>query len=170
MNQPPPIPGSVQPKTSALAIVSLVLGILATMLCFVGPVFGIPAIICGHVAANRINRSGGALAGKGLAIAGFVTGYANLGFLVLMLPIIIPNFMKGRHIGQQNTCIGNLQLIDSLKQQSAIQHPENPLTKENLLRLNTNSVWPVCPAGGTYEIGTANELPTCTIPGHTLTP
>jgi hypothetical protein len=44
---------------------------------------GIPAIICGHVALSRIKRSGGALKGKELAIAGLVVGYITTGLLAV---------------------------------------------------------------------------------------
>ena len=42
--------------------------------------FAIPAVICGHVALGRIKRSGGTLAGEGLAQAGLITGYVTLAF------------------------------------------------------------------------------------------
>lgn len=68
------------PKTSALAIWSLVLGILA-FLCF--SIFSaIPAVICGHKALSRIKSSGGAITGQGLAIGGLVTGYCNIALSV----------------------------------------------------------------------------------------
>ena len=173
MNQPPPVPGSVQPKTSALAIVSLVLGILSMILCFVGPVFGIPAIICGHMAASRINRSGGSLSGKGLAIAGFVTGYANIAIMVLLLPIAIPNFVRARHVAQMNSCKNNLRVIVSAKQQWALEKGKDaaaaPTEADIKPYLGRDQVMPVCPAGGTYHLGAVNESPTCTIPDHVLT-
>jgi hypothetical protein len=44
---------------------------------------GIAAVICGHIGLNEINRAGGRLGGKGLAIAGLVLGYIEIGFMVL---------------------------------------------------------------------------------------
>lgn len=174
MNQPPPVPGSVKPKTNALAIVSLVLGCLALLLCFIGPVFGIPAIICGHVAAGRINRSGGSLTGKGLAIAGFVTGYVNIAMMVLLVPIAIPNFVKARQTAQMNGCINNLRLIDSAKQQWALEKEKDatatPTADDLTPFLGREKLMPTCPAGGTYDIKSMSESPTCTIPDHALTP
>src|SRR4051794_3201960 len=98
-SNPPPLG---QEKTSVLAIVSLVLGILAIVLLCVGPVFAIPAVICGHMAYGKIKRSGGALAGKGLAIGGLACGYISLAVLMLLLPIAIPNFIKARNVADSN--------------------------------------------------------------------
>jgi hypothetical protein len=65
---PPPLENVSQPKTSALAIWSLVLGILS-LVCFT--IFAaIPGVICGHKALGKIKRSNGTLTGQGLAIAG----------------------------------------------------------------------------------------------------
>ena len=62
-----------------MSIVSLVSGILAWLLC---PFHrrGL-AVIFGHVARDQIKQSGEA--GGGMAIAGLVLGYANLGMSVL---------------------------------------------------------------------------------------
>ena len=66
-------------RTNSLSIASLVSGILAWLLCpFIG---GALAVIFGHVARNQIKQSGEA--GGGMAIAGIVLGYANLGATVL---------------------------------------------------------------------------------------
>jgi hypothetical protein len=67
------------PRTSGLAVASLVLGILG--LCGIGSLL---ATIFGAVAINQISRSNGTLAGKGMAIAGLVLGIVGLSALVLM--------------------------------------------------------------------------------------
>ena len=77
---PPPL---LQPQTSALAITSLVLGIMSF---FTIGLTGLPAVICGHLAASRIKRSGGRLTGQGMAVAGLVTGY--IGFLLIFLGVL----------------------------------------------------------------------------------
>jgi hypothetical protein len=66
-------------RTNSMSIASLVSGILAWLLCpFLAAVL---AVIFGHVARNQIKQSGEA--GGGMAIAGLVLGYANLGVSVL---------------------------------------------------------------------------------------
>lgn len=151
---------------------SLVLGILAVVLTFVciGPLLAIPAIICGHIAFSRINRSGGLVTGKGMAIAGFVTGYVSLAFLVLLLPIALPNFIRARNTAQKNACINNLRILDGAKQQWALEKAktdEDTPTKEELLPYLHNK-FPVCPAGGVYTIRSVAERPTCSIEGHEI--
>jgi len=173
-NFPPPLPGNPpQPKTSGLAILSLVLGILSVALGIVciGFIFTIPAIICGHIALSKIERSGGALEGRGLAIAGFVTGYASLALILLMVPIAIPNFVKARETSMMNACINNLRQIDAAKNEWALEHGKKPgdvPTAQDLTPYFKNGAFPTCPAGGTYTIGPVGENPTCSVPRHKL--
>ncbi|MDB4508210.1 GYF domain-containing protein [Akkermansiaceae bacterium] len=65
------------PSTSGLAIASLVCGILAVLAsCYVvGMIFGIPAVICGHLAMKRTKNLLQPEGGKGMAIAGLICGY-----------------------------------------------------------------------------------------------
>lgn len=63
---------SVPSKVSPQAVWSLILGILSiTCLWLLG---SIPAIILGILSIKRIDQSGGALQGRGLGVAGIVTG------------------------------------------------------------------------------------------------
>ena len=63
------------PRTNSLAIASLVTGILSWLLC---PLLGgILAVIFGHVSRGQIKRSGEG--GGGMALAGLILGYLNLG-------------------------------------------------------------------------------------------
>ena len=59
-------------RQEGLAIASLVAGIASVVCC--GIVTGIPAIVMGVMARNRIARSSGAVAGGGMAIAGVILG------------------------------------------------------------------------------------------------
>ena len=170
----PPLSGSTpQPKNSALAIWSLVLGVLS-LTCF--SIFSaIPGVICGHKALSRIKQSGGALTGQGLAIAGLVTGYLGIVWALvvipLMLAIAIPNFVKARDTAMQNVCINNLRMIDGAKQQWALEHSkkgDDVPTAADLTPYFKNGVFPVCLSGGTYTIGAVTNPPTCSIPGHQL--
>ncbi len=69
-------------SNSGLAIASLVLALVG--LC-AGIFLGIPAVICGHMALNRIKQSNGMLGGRGMAIAGLVIGYLEIAVTVLYL-------------------------------------------------------------------------------------
>jgi competence protein ComGC len=179
----PPIPGNApQPKTSALAIWSLVFGILGLVLLLVciGPLFAIPGVICGHLAYSRIKRSSGALTGDGMALAGLITGYVSIGlsifFVPMMIAIAIPNFVKARVTSQANACINNLRQIDAAANEFALEHGKtngeainfpNDLTP--YIKLNSQGKIPSCPAGGTYSIKNVGETPTCSL-GTNLTP
>ena len=169
-----PITGNApQPKTPALAIWSLVLGILSLM-CF--SIFAaIPGVICGHMAYSRIKRSTGALTGEGLAIAGLITGYIGIVLAItiipLMMAIAIPNFVRARDMAQMNACINNLRMIDGAKQEWALENNKKGAdtpTQADLAHYLKNGQFPVCPNRGTYTIGPVDESPICSIPKHQL--
>ncbi len=71
----------------------------------------------------------------------------------------------------RKTCINNLRLIDDAKQQWAVGNskPDTamPTTKDLLPYLKDN-VFPTCPDGGTVSLNAVDEVPTCSIPCHTL--
>jgi hypothetical protein len=76
-----------QVKDSNLAIASLITGILGWILI---PIFGsLAAIITGHLANKEIDESNGLLSGRGMATAGLILGYVQLGFFFLALIMII---------------------------------------------------------------------------------
>ena len=82
-----PVPGMpdqiTPPVTSGLAIASMVCGIISLPLCWIWAVAGIPAVICGHMALKTIKNSETPVEGRGMAIAGLVTGY-----LAILIQII----------------------------------------------------------------------------------
>jgi hypothetical protein len=172
---PPLLPGS---KTSPLAVWSLVLGCLGIVLLLacLGPLFAIPAIICGHMAYSRIKRSGGALSGGGMALGGLITGYISIGLSLFLIPMVLaialPNFVKARQTAQQNVCINNLRRIDSAKQSWALEKKataEDMPTADDLSPFLGKSFASFrCPAGGTYAINKVGEAPTCTTANHRL--
>ena len=173
----PPISGNpAQPKTSGLAIWSLVLGILS-LVCF-SLFSAIPGVICGHKALSKIKHSGGALAGQGLAIAGLVTGYLGILWAVIFIPLMfaiaVPNFIKARETAQTNWCINNLRQIDAAKNEWALENVKTtndiPTAQDldKYIRGGYGSMH--CPAGGTYTIEPVGQNPVCSIPGHQLPP
>lgn len=69
--------------TNTSAVVSLVAGILAWTVL---PVLGtIVAIFAGHAAIRQIRASGGLEQGEGLALAGLILGWVQVGLLVLAI-------------------------------------------------------------------------------------
>ena len=71
---------TASPRTSGLAVASLVTGILFCF--FVTPVV---AVITGHLALEQIADSDGRTKGRGLAIAGATLGWIWLGLVALAL-------------------------------------------------------------------------------------
>lgn len=175
MNETPPPFSDSQPKTSGLAITSLVLGILGVVLAVVcvGPLLAIPAVICGHIARSQIKRSAGAITGSGLALAGLITGYISLAIVPLLLVIAIPNFVKARDAAMRNQCVNNLRQIDSAKQQWALENQKDaaivPTSDElDAVLKEVKMADFKCLKQGSYTINPISENPTCSIPGHTL--
>jgi hypothetical protein len=176
---PPPLGNVSQPKTSALAIWSLVLGILGLLflLVCISPLFAIPAVICGHMAYSRVKRSSGMLAGQGMALAGLITGYVSIALSVLLVPmmlaIAIPNFVKARATSQANACINNLRQIDAAKNEWALENNKTtndiPTAQDLNQYIKGGFASLHCPAGGTYTIGPIGKTPTCSL-GTTVTP
>jgi competence protein ComGC len=167
----PPIPQT--PKNSALAIWSLVLGILSLTLCWLFA--GIPAVICGHLASGKIKRSGGLLTGQGVALAGLITGYISVGLSFLVLPLLlaiaIPNFVRARDQAQRNACINNLRQLEAAIQLYALENkkqPTDPVTLNDLKPYLKTTL--ICPTGGTsmqdsYRVTDCKTPPTCIAPG-----
>jgi hypothetical protein len=77
------------PKTSALAVVSLICGIASP--CTAG-LLAIPGLVLGIVGLARIRRSGGALAGRGMAIAGIIVSIVGLFFLLALVLVVLLAF------------------------------------------------------------------------------
>jgi hypothetical protein len=178
MNEPPPVPAiPAPPKNSGLAVWSLVFGILAILLSVVciGPLFAIPAVICGHMAHSRIKHSAGALSGEGLALGGLITGYLGIALIPiigLLAAIAIPNFVKARTTAQMNACVSNLRQIDGATQLWAAENKKEAADKPTAQDLDAYLKGGLsalkCPAGGVYTLSTAGERPTCSIPTHRL--
>ena len=96
----------------------------------------------------------------------------------VVLAVGIPNFIRARSTSAAQPCVNNLRIIDSAKQQWALErarttnhvptwddvHPYFPDRWSNSI--------PVCPDEGTYTLGQFGEPPTCSLgdkkAGHKL--
>ncbi len=111
---PPPLPAPA--KLSALAVVSLVLGVLGCT--GLGALAG---LICGIVALVRINRSGGRLRGRGLAIAGLVVS-------ALMVPVsagmLLPALSKAKSKAQTIASVNNLKQLGLAARMYSTDHAD----------------------------------------------
>ncbi len=91
-------------KTSSQAVWSLVLGILSmTCLWLAG---AIPAILLGIFAMRNIDRSGGTLKGRGLGIAGIVTGsigiFTGVFTLAILTSLALPAYNRANVRAKQS--------------------------------------------------------------------
>ncbi len=100
----PPLPSAK--KNSALAITSLVLGILSIPCCSF--ITGVPAVICGHIARARIKRDP-SLSGDGLALAGLILGYISLVMMVIGLVVAWPVVKIGLEYGATGMRVAQVQ-------------------------------------------------------------
>jgi prepilin-type processing-associated H-X9-DG protein len=100
-SEPPP------PKTSGMAVASLVLGILALFTC----VTSLPGLILGIIALVQISRNPGRLRGQGMALAGTIIS----GLAVLLVPILaailFPVFARARDAAIQTSCLNNVKQL-----------------------------------------------------------
>ncbi len=77
-------------KNSGLAIASLVLGLL-----FCVPFASLVGLILGIVALNQIKNSGGAIQGRGMAIAGIVLGAISMAIGILYAIAVLADSSSG---------------------------------------------------------------------------
>ena len=71
----------------------------------------------------------------------------------------------------RSACLSQLRQIDLAKQQWALENqaPPNAVPAVQDIGLHIRDhVIPVCPAGGNYDFGPVEGMPTCTVPGHAL--
>jgi hypothetical protein len=97
----PPSPAVLQPvpRIPGIAILSLILALLS-FTC--GWLFtAIPAVICGHIARSKIRKSGGALGGSNIAIAGLILGYIALVICIMGIPLLVSMIQSDRERAQR---------------------------------------------------------------------
>ncbi len=74
-------------------------------------------------------------------------------------------------VAQLNTCINHLRQLDAAKQEWALENDKTAdaiPTALELLPYLKDSIFPICPSGGTYTINAVGVPPACSIPGHVL--
>ena len=106
--------GQMPPPNDTKAIVSLVLGILSIVCCYLGFIPGIVAIVLGHLSRSNIRKNMGQLQGAGMALAGLIMGYISCAFIPIMIAaILIPNLVRSRVAANEAGAIGSLRTINT---------------------------------------------------------
>ena len=86
-------PQATGPKNDGMSIAGLVCGIsgLATLvLCGIGLIPAILGVVFGVIGMKKVDASGGALKGKGMALAGAICGAIAIGlFIIYLISVII---------------------------------------------------------------------------------
>jgi predicted Zn finger-like uncharacterized protein/prepilin-type processing-associated H-X9-DG protein len=163
---PPPLPSiaygvpGMQPKTSGMAIASLVCGIL-----FCVPFCSLLAIIFGIIGITQTKP--GMAKGRGLAIAGTVLGslYILLVIPLLLISILLPSLNKARETANRAKCASNMHQIGLailLYQNSNNQAYPPDLTTLWKNEQLTGSVF-VCPSSNDTPAASPDQL---TAGGH----
>ncbi len=96
------------PRTSGMAIASLVLGILSFLFTILA---GIPAIILGILALRKIERNRATLAGSGLAIAGITTGAVGSIMIGGCVALLLPAVQAARESARMSVTLGHMQQL-----------------------------------------------------------
>jgi hypothetical protein len=104
----PASPAGAAPKTSGLAITSLILGVLGVITCGITAIIG---LILGIVSMRKIQNSGGRLGGWGVALAGTIVS----GIFLIMIPIgaamLLPALMAAKQRAQTVVCVNNARQL-----------------------------------------------------------
>lgn len=152
----------------------MILGICGLVLCL-GPLAGIPAVVCGHKAQSRIKLSGGTMSGAGQATAGLVLGYLSIAWIFvigMMAAIAIPNFVRARTQAQFNACQNNLQAIQGAKEIWALENKKardvEPSDADLFGAGRSMNQKPTCPARGVYSLNPVQESPACSQHGEII--
>ena len=94
------------PRTSGLAVASLILGLLGGLVitALLGLIFGIIALL-------QIGGSRGRLRGQGIAIAGTIISGLALLRIPILAATVFPVFMRARSTAQKAVCLANVKNI-----------------------------------------------------------
>jgi len=110
----PPLPPISTPKTSGLAIASLVLGILG-ITCILPLLGAVLALVFGIIALNQISKSQGVIKGHGQAVTGVILG--GIGLLVIpailgiFAAMFLPALNAARQKAREAVCISHVKQI-----------------------------------------------------------
>ncbi|HET7932437.1 MAG TPA: DUF4190 domain-containing protein [Rhodanobacteraceae bacterium] len=79
---------TVYPRTSSMAVMSLIFGILSYVFLF--GIGAIVAVICGHAARAEIRRAPpGTIDGDGMALAGLILGWIQIVLTIIGVGIFL---------------------------------------------------------------------------------
>ena len=86
----------------------------------------------------------------------------------LLAVMAAPNFIHARDKSRSSFCINNLRIIDSAKEQFALEANAASgmaTTSDSITAYLKNNVMPSCLAGGVYTTNPIGALPLCSLSG-----
>lgn len=101
---PPPLPNTTPPKTSGMAVTSLVLGILGFFTCGLTALFG---LIFGIISLIKIKDNKDTLKGGGLALAGIIVSAVFLLMIPIFAAMLLPALSAAKERAQTINCVSN---------------------------------------------------------------
>ncbi|MGD9874391.1 MAG: competence type IV pilus major pilin ComGC [Kiritimatiellia bacterium] len=102
---------------------------------------------------------------KGFTLVEIVLVVSIIGMLA---SIAIPTFIRARRTAQTTSCMNNLRLISSAKEQCALETGKtagDPVTEAEIADFFRRG-FPSCPAKGIYSVNPVGTDPACTVEGH----
>lgn len=129
-----PSPTATRPAPSSgsgLAVSSMVCGILGL---FTLGLTSIIAVITGHLALSKIKSSNGAIGGRGMAIAGLVTGYLGLllGIGALVVLVLLRQVAQGAKVSRSEA---DFRMIEASLKMHQLTSGSLPTTEQGLQAL-----------------------------------
>jgi hypothetical protein len=123
--------GTPASGTAPIAVGSLILAILSCVLVFSFPLalpLAIAAVICAHAGRSKIRKSGGALSGMGLPLAGLIVGYIGLAVAIVF------------------TCFAATMLVDMIRSDRERLHDlaiekKEIASEDGKLKVTTSGFW-----------------------------
>jgi len=105
---PPPVPRPAHARTSAMAVTSLVLGILGLFTCGITALFG---LIFGIISYVKIKGNKEALKGDGLALAGIIISTVFMLAIPVFAAMLLPVLSAAKSRAQTINCVSNEKIL-----------------------------------------------------------